>query len=235
MPRVVKSPDVRRDELLDIAQRLIAEVGYEAMSVESVTQAAGVAKGTFYHYFASKEDMLGQLLQRLMDGLFAYVGAQREAATGNAIDKLSAVLRASSEYKALQIPNYLSSASLFRPENYTLRHRLFERWEQAVRSIVAPVVADGVTEGSFHVGSVEFATDVLISLWFDTSQRILDRAIAETDVAGFVKVLERDTAAMWAAQERLLGVPAGSFAVPMPPDAETLFAPIYRELREVMK
>lgn len=235
MPRVVKSPDVRRDELLDIAQRLIADVGYEAMSVESVTQAAAVAKGTFYHYFASKEDMLGQLLQRLMDGLFAYVDAQREAAHGNAIDKLSAILRASSEYKALQIPNYLSSASLYRPENYSLRHRLYERWAQAVRSIVAPVIAEGAAEGSFHVGSTEFATDVLVSLWFDTAQRILERAIEESDVAGFVRVLDRDTAALWAAQERLLGVPSGSFAVPMPPDAEALFAPIYRELREVMK
>lgn len=235
MPRVVKSPDVRRDELLDIAQRLIADVGYEAMSVESVTQTAGVAKGTFYHYFSSKEDMLGQLLDRLMDGLFASLEERRAAAGGNAIAKLGAILEASSQYKAMQLPNYLSSASLYRSENYALRHRLFERWERAVRSIVAPVVADGVAEGSFHVGSVEFATDVLISLWFDTSQRILDRAVAEPDAVGFVKVLERDTAALWAAQERLLGVPSGSFAVPMPPNAEALFAPIYRELREVMK
>ncbi len=235
MARVVKRPDVRRDELLDIAQRLIADVGYEAMSVEAVTQAAQVAKGTFYHYFSSKEDMLGQLLDRLMDGLFAALEARRAAVDGNAIAKLRAILEASSEYKAMQLPNYLSSASLYLPENYALRHRLFERWEQAVRSIIAPVVADGVAEGSFHVGSVEFATDVLISLWFDTSQRILDRAVAESDVAGFVKVLERDTAALWAAQERLLGVPAGSFVVPMPANAETLFEPIYTELLEVMK
>jgi len=235
MARVVKDPEVRRDELLDIAQRLIVDVGYEAMSVEAVTQAAQVAKGTFYHYFSSKEDMLGQLLDRLMDGLFANLEEHRAAAAGNAIAKLNAILEASSQYKAMQLPNYLSSASLYRAENYALRHRLFERWERAVRSIVAPVVADGVDEGSFHVGSVEFATDVLISLWFDTSQRILDRAIAEPDVAGFVKVLERDTAALWAAQERLLGVPSGSFSVPMPPDAETLFEPIYAELLEVMK
>ena len=52
-----------------------------------------------------------------------------------------------------------------------------------------------------------------------TAQRILERAVTEPDVAGFVKVLERDTAALWAAQERLLGVPAGSFTVPMPPNA----------------
>lgn len=235
MARVVKDPEVRRDELLDIAQRLVVEVGYEAMSVEAVTQAAQVAKGTFYHYFSSKEDMLGQLLDRLMDGLFASLEARRGAVGGNAIAKLRAILEASGEYKAMQLPNYMSSASLYRAENYALRHRLFERWERAVRSIIAPVVAEGVAEGSFHVGSVEFATDVLISLWFDTSQRILDRAVAEADVVGFVTVLQRDTAALWAAQERLLGVPEGSFAVPMPPNAEVLFAPIYAELLEVMK
>lgn len=235
MARVVKHPDVRRDELLDVAQQLIAEVGYEAMSVEAVTRAAQVAKGTFYHYFASKEDMLGELLQRLMDGLFAHLNEQAAAAQGNAIDKLAAILRASSEYKALQLPDYLSSASLFRPENYALRHRLYEGWAATVRGIIAPVLAEGVAEGSFHVGSVEFAADVLVSLWFDTAQRILERAVTEPDVAGFVKVLERDTAALWAAQERLLGVPAGSFTVPMPPNADVLFEPIYSELLEVMK
>jgi Transcriptional regulator len=235
MPRVVKSPDVRRDELLDIAQQLIAEVGYEAMSVEAVTQAAGVAKGTFYHYFASKEDMLGQLLQRLMDGLFAHVSAQAAAAQGGAIQRLAAILQASSEYKTLRLPSYLSSASLYLPENYSLRHRLFEGWARTVREIVAPVVADGVAEGSFHVGAVEFAADVLVSLWFDTAQRILERAVREPDVAGFVTVLDRDTTALWAAQERLLGVPAGSFTVPLPANAETLFEPIYSELLEVMK
>lgn len=235
MPRVVKAPQVRRDELLDVAQQLIADVGYEAMSVEAVTRAAQVAKGTFYHYFASKEDMLGQLLQRLMDGLFAHLTAQAAAAEGNAIDKLAAILRASSEYKSLQLPNYLSSASLYRPENYALRHRLYEHWASTVRGIIAPVVADGVAEGSFRVGAVDFAADVLVSLWFDTAQRILERAVAEPDVAGFVTVLERDTVALWAAQERLLGVPAGSFAVPMPANADVLFEPIYTELLEVMK
>jgi len=232
---VVKHPDVRRDELLDIAQRLIAEVGYEAMSVEAVTQAAQVAKGTFYHYFSSKEDMLAQLLGRMMDGLFAHLSARAAEVEGGAIEKLSAILSASSEYKTLQLPNYASSTSLLRPENYALRHRLYDRWAQTVRGIIAPVVRQGVEEGSFHVGQVDFATDVLISLWFDTSQRILERAVAEPDLAGFVRVFARDTEALWAAQERLLGVPAGSFAVPLPPNSEALFEPIYRELLEVMK
>lgn len=235
MPRVVKDPDVRRDELLDVAQQLIADMGYEAMSVEAVTRAAQVAKGTFYHYFVSKEDMLGQLLQRLMDGLFAHLNVQVAATEGNAVDKLAAILHASSAYKSQQMPNYLSSASLYRPENYALRHRLWDGWASTVRGIIAPVIAEGVTEGSFHVEADDFAADVLVSLWFDTAQRILERAVREPDLTGFVKVLERDTAALWAAQERMLGVPAGSFVTPMPPQAEALFEPIYCELLEVMK
>ena len=232
---LTKKAERTKAKLLDSAQRLISAHGFDNVSVEDITKDSGVAKGTFYHYFASKEDMLGELLQRLMDGLFAHLNEQAAAAQGNAIDKLAAILRASSEYKALQLPDYLSSASLFRPENYALRHRLYEGWAATVRGIIAPVLAEGVAEGSFHVGSVEFAADVLVSLWFDTAQRILERAVTEPDVAGFVKVLERDTAALWAAQERLLGVPAGSFTVPMPPNADVLFQPIYAELREVMK
>ena len=71
MARGVKHPDVRRDELLDIALDLIMTRGFAATSVEQITNAVGVAKGTFYYYFASKDDLLAQLVGRFGDSMFA--------------------------------------------------------------------------------------------------------------------------------------------------------------------
>ena len=70
MARVSKHPAVRRDELMDAALQLCVDIGYEAMSIEQVTQATGVATGTFYYHFASKTDLLIAMVGRWADELF---------------------------------------------------------------------------------------------------------------------------------------------------------------------
>jgi AcrR family transcriptional regulator len=52
----------RRQELLDSAARLFAARGYHRSSVADVVEGLGVAKGVFYWYFASKEELLCQIL-----------------------------------------------------------------------------------------------------------------------------------------------------------------------------
>jgi len=55
MTRIVKAPDVRRSELIACAQRLFYSKGYENTSVSDIVNEVGVAKGTFYYYFKSKQ------------------------------------------------------------------------------------------------------------------------------------------------------------------------------------
>ena len=43
--------------ILDTAQRLIGERGYEDITVEDVAKECGIAKGTMYHYFSGKVDL----------------------------------------------------------------------------------------------------------------------------------------------------------------------------------
>lgn len=50
-----------RQKLLANADRILAEKGYQAMSIVDITKASGVAKGTFYNYFDTKENLLLEL------------------------------------------------------------------------------------------------------------------------------------------------------------------------------
>lgn len=234
MTRVTKRPEVRREELLDTAFALCGEVGYQAMSVESVTQAAGVAKGTFYHYFASKDELLFAMLRRLGDDVAAHLGEQSEHLSGDAIAKLAALMRGSLDYKLARATIFLPTAMLYRPENFGLRQRIYQVWAEATRDGLRTVVAQGVAEGSFHCGDLETTLDILLSLWFHSSEPALFRALAEPDAASFARMILDSAGAMWAAQERLLGVPAGSFAVTYPPAIIDLLAPIYTDLKEVV-
>ena len=52
-----KKPEVRRQELIDVASALFAEKGYEAVSVRDILNVVNGAPGMFYYYFKSKQDI----------------------------------------------------------------------------------------------------------------------------------------------------------------------------------
>jgi AcrR family transcriptional regulator len=69
--RTTKPADERRRDLMDASVRVFREKGIARTTVSDITGAAGVAKGTFYLYFASKEHLLGALKERLVDEILA--------------------------------------------------------------------------------------------------------------------------------------------------------------------
>jgi AcrR family transcriptional regulator len=72
-----KPPEERREELLDAAERLFLKQGVAATSVEQITAAADVAKGTFYLHFSSKDEihtaLENRFAQRILDKIAAAV------------------------------------------------------------------------------------------------------------------------------------------------------------------
>ena len=66
MTRIKKPPEIRTAELLDCAQRLFFERGYDNTTVNDIIAEAGLSKGAFYHYFASKFDREAERLLRVI-------------------------------------------------------------------------------------------------------------------------------------------------------------------------
>ena len=65
--RIVKAHDERKNEIIDTAQNLFMTKGYSACSVAEIIDAIGIAKGTFYHYFKSKEEVLDAIVDKGTD------------------------------------------------------------------------------------------------------------------------------------------------------------------------
>ncbi|WP_327291568.1 TetR/AcrR family transcriptional regulator [Streptomyces sp. NBC_01198] len=86
-----------RRKLYAAAVTLIAEQGFSATTVEEIAERAGVAKGTVYYNFASKNDLFEELLR---DGVGRLRDALRQAATaatacgGGGVDALDALIHA---------------------------------------------------------------------------------------------------------------------------------------------
>jgi len=58
------TPAARRDQILDVAARIIVQEGLQAATMERLARAAGVSKALVYTYFSTRDVLLGALLQR---------------------------------------------------------------------------------------------------------------------------------------------------------------------------
>lgn len=226
--RVTKDPQERREELLDIAWELGRRHGFDALRVQQIVQTAGIAKGTFYHYFAAKDDVLEALIQRFADGLFAVL-SQASSEGGTAAVRLRRIMQAATSYKLSQ-PDISYASFLFREANLPLRQRLFQAWRSRSREVLLPVITDGATDGSFSVVDAEATTDIVLLLWFDAADQLWLRAIGADDADTFAHIMLTGGAAIYQAQERILGLPPSSFTIPAEPAAVDLIKELYRTL-----
>jgi len=78
-------------KIFETSMKLFAEKGYEATSIEEITATVGVAKGTLYYHFSSKEEIFNFLVEEGMKLLKNSIEIKTEKLT-NSIDKLKAII-----------------------------------------------------------------------------------------------------------------------------------------------
>lgn len=61
MPKIIESV---RENILKETEKQVREKGYSAMTIRSVASACGIASGTVYNYFKSKDEMLAELMSK---------------------------------------------------------------------------------------------------------------------------------------------------------------------------
>ena len=72
--RVVKKPEERKAEMVAAAAKLFAQQGFVRTSVSEIVSAVDVAKGLFYYYFTTKDDMV----KAVVEGYCSYLGTLAE-------------------------------------------------------------------------------------------------------------------------------------------------------------
>lgn len=217
MPRVVKHPELRRTELLDLAMTLFLERGYERVSLNDLIATSGMSKGAFYHYFSSKEALMSALAARSADQAFEALRPVFEAQGRGALERLNSGLRAGYEVKmALGAPESIGAmASMMRPENQSLLRRISAIWEDRFRPVLTEVIAQGVAEGVFDTFDPEGVGDMIQGL-AATMGTAVQRIIAAPDAPARAQAIDAAVLRQrlyGIATDRILGLPDGTIEV----------------------
>jgi AcrR family transcriptional regulator len=79
--RIAGQDPAKRQQILDAAKQRFMEYGFEATSMNEITAAAGVSKGTIYVYFEDKEDLFASLCKRERAALMDFAQSELDAST----------------------------------------------------------------------------------------------------------------------------------------------------------
>jgi len=116
---------VREDAIVSAVNRLLAEKGFEAMTVDEVAADVGIAKASLYKHFASKEELAAAAMVRVLDHALAFIDQRIAAHAGaTALEQLKAVARWTMEVQlAGEMPSLPSQSSSLRAT--LLQHRAY--------------------------------------------------------------------------------------------------------------
>jgi AcrR family transcriptional regulator len=166
-----RAPDERRDQLLDAAEQVLTSRGLASTTVADVAEAAGLAKGTMYLYFESKDALLAGLRTRYLARLAETVDCESLSGPTPPPERLM---------------RFVDGMFAWCETNRSLHHLLFHEAgfsEDDVfiepRRMLTDAIADGVAGGDFHDVDPAITADFLVHGLHGLLVRSLDQPSAD--------------------------------------------------------
>ncbi len=154
------------------------EKGVAASSVDDIVEAAGVAKGTFYLYFQTKDDAINAVAERVVDSVGGAVEAAAATPGLSPVDRLLSLGGSVGQVGAE--PNERELIDIFhRPENRAIHDRLMEGIVARLIATVESIVADGIAEGQFEDQDPHLAAGFVLATFTSLHDLVGDEAGVE--------------------------------------------------------
>lgn len=196
--RVAKSAEERKNEILDVAEQLFVEKGFDNTSTNDIINEIGIARGTLYYHFKSKEDILDTIVERIRREKIT------EAAAIVADRKIPILERLTGSVLALNIEGEVGVEVLeqiHKPQNALLHQKIQERIVNGVAPVIAKLIEEGNTAGIFDTKYPLEAVEMILTYSSTAFDELAGLSPAE---------IEKKSKAFIYHIERILGAEEGS-------------------------
>jgi AcrR family transcriptional regulator len=150
-----------REIITNAARAVFSRYGFRKTTMSDIAAAARKAKSSLYHYFRSKEDLFGSVLEKevsiLKNELMRSIGQEKTAQ-----DKLIAyfIARMRGFKKLINIYSAFKDEYL---ENYGFIQRLRKSYDQYEVSMIQSILSEGVESGDFTVSNLRMTASAILT------------------------------------------------------------------------
>lgn len=213
MPRILNEQEYteKRNEILDAAQRLVQTKGYRQMTIQDILDDLQISKGAFYHYFASKSDLLDALIERMQVYAELTSKAIMQEPGLSALEKLKRIFATQTQWKTERKDFLIALLRVWYQDNNALvRQKASAKTIDIIAPLLAEIIHQGIAEGTLATPYPEQVSEVALYILQGMSESFA-RLIFSPDPQGrSLRRLEQITAAYVDALERVLGAQPGS-------------------------
>lgn len=203
MSRIIKEPEERKKDILDAAIMLFKKKGFEETVVSDIAKTAGIAQGTFYIYYKSKEDVFLAVLENSRKNITKKLIEIQKRTDLNATEKLNLITKLEFDLNRKCDELYLP---LHSEKNSGIHQRFIISTINELVPIYTEVIYQGIKEGLFNViHPMESAEYILVATKF-----MFDPGIFSIDP----KYLKIKSTAVEDIVERILGAKKGTLKGP---------------------
>ena len=179
----MKKGEKRKKELLNIAYDMFLTRGYENTHVDEIIEKAQIAKGTYYYYFQSKEQMLEEVIDMMIDS----ETKMAEQVIGMDISVPQKIVMILTSMKPTEAEQPIKNA-LFQPENVLMHHKVRQKLINILTPILSEVIKEGVDEGIFECDNIPERVKMLLIISDSTFN---EGTFSEKDISVFIDMTEK--------------------------------------------
>ena len=179
----MKKGERRKQELLKTAYEMFITKGYENTSVDDIINAAGIAKGTYYYYFETKEAMLEDVIGMMIEAEAEAAARVLEAPIPIPQKVVGIIASFRLEENEQPIVDTIN-----RPENVLMHNKLNRRIIDVVVPLLSEVIEEGVNEGIFDCDNIPERVRMILIV---SNTLFEDTDFTERDIDVFIDLTEK--------------------------------------------
>jgi len=216
MARVVKEVEfnAKRNEILDVALRLIYTKGYEQMSIQDILDSLKISRGALYHYFDSKHALLEALIDRMGQQAEQALLPIVQDADLSALQKFYRFFEVSARWKTMQRELIVSLLRMwFTDENALIRQKLAIESTRNMSLVLEPIIRQGIREKVFTTQYPQQVAEIIAGIALNLSDAVIGLLLYPQPDYTTIQKLGNILDAFVDTIERTLGAPTGSLKV----------------------
>ena len=165
---MAKTKEERRNEIIETAGKLFEEKGYEQTQVQDIVNEIGVAKGLFYYYFKSKDEVMEELADRYADAIIDAVNKliDKDISTFDKINRIFQIFIDSAEKK------FGIFMGILNVKKGITHERIFFNVGKKMVPLVTELILSGNDNGECNCSDPKFITEFLVSGLFNIMNQI---------------------------------------------------------------